>query len=115
MFLLEGKLGERAKAFRTFGVTFIWQFCRNCFSVSMPMLKIYIHFLTIVYRPLLFFECGQKIFGLLTKIFQQGGQNFIPRVQKNFRGSDVFDRNLSSYHFWSLSGKHFDVCQIFVI
>ena len=61
--------------------------------VSMRMLKIYIHFLTKLFRPILFFECGQKMFGLL-KIFQQGGQNFNPLVQRNLRGSDVFDRNL---------------------
>ena len=81
--------------------------------VSMRMLKIYINFLTKLFRPILFFECGQKMFGLL-KIFQQGGQNFIPLVQRNLRGSDVFDRNLYSYHFWKLSGKLSEVGQNFV-
>ena len=31
MLLFETKFGDRAKALRTFGVTFTWQFCRNCF------------------------------------------------------------------------------------
>ena len=86
----------------------------TAFFVSMPMLKIYIHFLTKFSRFILFFECGQKMFVLLSNKFPQGGQNYVPLVQTSLRGSDVFDRNLSSYHFWSLSGKYFDVRQIFV-
>ena len=52
------------------------------------------------------------MFGLLAKIFQQPGQNFLPRVQRNFTGKDVWDRNLSPYHFWSLSGNYFDFVKI---
>ena len=115
MFLFEKKFGDRAKAFRTFGVTFIWQFCRNCFFFeSMPMLKVYIHFLTKIYRPILFFECGQKMIDLLAEKLRQGGHNFIPHVHKNFRGSHLFGKKISSYHLRSLSGKYFDVCENFL-
>ena len=78
------------------------------------MLKIYIHFLTKICRPKLFFDCGQKLFDLLAEKLRQGGENFIPRVQKNFRGSDFFGRKISSYHLRSLSGKYFDVCENFI-
>ena len=138
MFLLETKFGDLVKAFRTFGVAFFWQFVETAFFcpwqcskssvsllsgksveialfVSIPKLKISIYFLTKIYRPILIFDCGQKMFGLLPKKFRQGGQNFIPLARRNVRGSDVFDRNLSLYHFWSLSGKKFDVCQKFFL
>ena len=39
----------------------------TAFFVSRAMPKIYIHFLTKIYRPILFFDCGQKMFGLLPK------------------------------------------------
>ena len=138
MFLLETKFGDLVKAFRTFGVAFFWQFVETAFFcpwqcskssvsllsgksveialfVSIPKLKISIYFLTKIYRPILIFDCGQKMFGLLPKKFRQGGQNFIPLARRNVRGSDVFDRNLSLYHFWSLSGKKFEVCQNFFL
>ena len=89
-------------------------FVETVFIVSMPTFKIDMHFVTKSHKPLLFLDCGQKYFGLLAKIYQQGRQDFIPRVQRKFRGNDVFDRNISSYHFWSLSGKFFDVCQNFI-
>ena len=114
MFLLETKFGDLVKAFRTFGVAFFWQFVETAFFVSMTMLKIYIHFLTKIYGPILFFDCGQKMFELLAKKFRQGGQNFNPRVHRNFRGSDVSGREISSFHFWSLSGKFFDVFENFI-
>ena len=114
MFLLETKFGDRAKAFRTFGVAFFWHFVETAFFVSMAMLKIYIHFSTKIYGPILFFDGGQKMFDLLAKKFRQGGQNFFPRVHKNFRGNDVFGRKVSSYHTWSLSGKLFDVFENFI-
>ena len=71
IFLFESKFGDRAKAFRTFGVTFIRQFCRNCFFVSMPMLKIYKHFLTKIYRPIVFFDSGQTCLVVSQKIFSK--------------------------------------------
>ena len=37
----------------------------------MAMLKIYKQFLTKIYRPILFFDCGQKLFGLLPKKFRK--------------------------------------------
>ena len=137
MFLLETKFGDLVKAFRTFGVAFFWQFVETAFFcpwqcskssvsllsgksveialfVSIPKLKISIYFLTKIYRPILIFDCGQKMFGLLAKKFRQGGQNFFPLVHKNFRGSDVFGRKVSSYHIWSLCGKLFDVFENFI-
>ena len=114
MFLLETKFGDRAKAFRTCGVAFFGNSSKLLFFLSMAMLKIYTHFLTKVYGPILFFDCGQKMFDLLAKKFRQGGQNFIPLAQRNLRGNDVFGRKISSYHFCSLSWKFFNVFENFI-
>ena len=76
MFLLESRLGERAKAFRTFGVTFIWQFCRNCFFLCPCQCSKYTYtfwqkfidrycFLSAVKKSLVFW---QKFFSKVVKI-----------------------------------------------
>ena len=107
MFLLETKFGDRAKAFRTFGVAFFWQFVETAFLVSMIMLKIYIHFLTEIYRPILFFDCGQKVIDLLAKKLGKTVKTSFHVSTKFLEAVMFLVEKISPYHFWNLSGKFF--------
>ena len=46
------------------------------FYVSLATFSLNLQSLTKSHKPLLFFDCGEKLFGFLAKTFQRGGQNF---------------------------------------
>ena len=112
MFHFESKFRGRAKAFRTFSFAFFIKFFETAYYVSIAMFKLYIQFLwQRLIDPYCFLSAVKKCLVLWQKFFKQRDQNVTPRVERNFRGKDVFVGNISSYHFWSLSGNYFDVCQ----
>ena len=112
MFHFESKFRGRAKAFRTFSFAFFIKFFETAYYVSIAMFKLYIQFLwQRLIDPYCFLSAVKKCLVLWQKFFKQRDQNVTPCVERNFRGKDVFVGNISSYHFWSLSGNYFDVCQ----
>ena len=116
MFLLKTKFGDRAKAFPSCSVAFFgqmskvlflcpWQCSKYTYTFRQKFMDPYC-FLSAVKKCLIFW---QKNFGNVVKISFHWSKETLKSVM-----SDVFDRNLSSYHFWSLSGKLFDVFENFI-